>query len=251
MLFGDYHTHTKYSRMNHGKGSVDENVRAALASGLKEIALTDHGLRHMTYGMKKKIFPRFLADVAEARNKYPEIGIYAGLEANFISPKGIIDIDDGVAEKLDVLVCGYHKIVRPIGLGGASFLLRNLLTKNSKKALVKNTDAYLYAIENYEIDILSHPNSGCRIDLAAVGALAAEYGTYLELNGKRETMTAGELEMLASLGCAFVMDSDAHSPERVGDVSIQLAAWKESGLPMSLIHNWDRLPDFRSGKVKR
>lgn len=250
MLSGDYHTHTTYSSMNHGKGSVDDNVRAALALGLKEIALTDHGLRHMTYGMTKKAFPRFLADVAAAREKYPDINVYAGLEANFISPNGVIDVDPDVTDKLDVLVCGYHKIVRP-KFGGTAFLLRNLVTKNSRKALVKNTDAYLRAIENYEIDILSHPNTSCRIDLKEVGGLAAKYGTYIELNGKRVSMTADDLIMLASLGCKFVMDSDAHSPDRVGDVSYPLEIWKTSGLPMSLIHNWDRLPDFRSGKVKR
>ena len=64
MLWGDYHTHTTYSRHRHGKGTVADNVRAALSCGLKEIALTDHGLRHITYGMTTKNLPRFLAESA-------------------------------------------------------------------------------------------------------------------------------------------------------------------------------------------
>ena len=28
-LLADYHTHTKYSRNHHGKGTIEENVRVA------------------------------------------------------------------------------------------------------------------------------------------------------------------------------------------------------------------------------
>ncbi len=146
MLWGDYHTHTTYSRHRHGKGTVADNVRAALSCGLKEIALTDHGLRHITYGMTTKNLPRFLAEVERARRDYPGIKIYAGLEANFLSPRGETDLD-GAADMLDIRVCGFHKLVRPLRLGDAfSFFLANILTKNSRRALVRNTDAYLRAL---------------------------------------------------------------------------------------------------------
>ena len=56
MIYGDYHTHTTYS---HGKGSVEDNVKAAIAAGLREIAITDHGPRHLLAGVKKKRLPEF------------------------------------------------------------------------------------------------------------------------------------------------------------------------------------------------
>ena len=48
MIF-DYHTHTTFS---HGKGSIEDNVKAAVAAGLSGIAITDHGPGHLTYGVK-------------------------------------------------------------------------------------------------------------------------------------------------------------------------------------------------------
>ena len=50
-LFADYHTHTIYS---HGTGTIIDNVMIARKKGLKEIAITDHGLRHFTYGVKRR-----------------------------------------------------------------------------------------------------------------------------------------------------------------------------------------------------
>ena len=245
-ILGDYHTHSVYSRHGHGKGSVEENVRAALALGLKEIALTEHGLRHGAYGMTQKAWPRFVRDVEAARAAHPEINIYTGLECNFLSPRGEIDIP---ADKPDVTVCGYHKFVKPLRPGDAfSFFLRNVFAKNTAKTIARNTDAYLNALNRYEIDILSHPMHDCLVDLRAVGAEAARLGTYIELNGKHRDMTAAQLVMLADLGCEFIMDSDAHSPARVGDVAVQIAAVEEAGIPFGLIANWDRLPDFRSRK---
>lgn len=248
-ILGDYHTHTHYSRHNHGKGSVEDNVRAALALGLKEIALTDHGLRHGAYGMTVKAWPHFLAEVEAARAAHPDINIYTGLECNFLSPRGEIDVPE---DKPDVIVCGYHKFIKPLKLGDLfTFFLPNVFTKNTAKTIARNTDAYISALNENAIDILSHPMHDCLIDLRAVGVEAARLGTYIELNGKHRDMTADELVMLAEIGCEFIMDSDAHAPARVGDVAIQLAAVKEAGVPLTRVANWDRLPDFRSRKEKR
>lgn len=53
-LYGDYHTHTIYS---HGSGTIEDNVKAAINKGLKEIAICDHGPGHYLYGVKKKTYP--------------------------------------------------------------------------------------------------------------------------------------------------------------------------------------------------
>lgn len=241
MIYGDYHTHTTYS---HGKGSIEDNVKAAIAKGLKEIAITDHGPRHLLAGIKLSRIPAFLSEVKALRAKYPEIKILAGMECNFLSPRGETDLPEEYAGELDVVVCGYHKGIRPLRAGDVSFFLGNLISKNSAKTTIRNTDAYVNALQSGNIDIISHPMHDCRIDLRAVGEAAAACGALIELNGKRVSMTADELVMLAGLGCRFILDSDAHSPDRVGDVSCELEVWRRSELPDDLIVNLSSPPEF-------
>ena len=45
-FYGDYHTHSPFS---HGKATIAENAAEAAAKGFKEIAVTDHGFRHVMY----------------------------------------------------------------------------------------------------------------------------------------------------------------------------------------------------------
>lgn len=247
-MYGDYHTHTTYS---HGKGSVEDNVKAAIAAGLREIAITDHGPRHLLAGVKLRRIPDFLRDIRNMRDKYPQISILAGMECNFLSTRGEIDLPEECADELDIVVCGYHKGIRPLKVRDIGFFLGNLITKNGKRTLVRNTDAYVNAIMKNDIDILSHPMHDCRIDLDAVGRAAAEKGTLIELNGKRVSLKPEELVRLAELGCRFVMDSDAHTPERVGDVSCEKSVWEMSGLPEELITNLDGTPEFCGKRIKR
>ena len=247
MITGDYHTHTVYS---HGKGSVEDNVLAAVKLGLKEIAITDHGFGHLIYNVRKSDFKYFLEDISVCREKYPQIKIYAGIEANFVSEDGDIDLSGRSREKLDIAVCGYHKFAAGGFFDFFSFTLPRLLfSKNSEKTISANTDAYIKAMENNRIDIISHPGYGAKIDIMAVGEAAKELGVLLELNGKRVNIKDEELLALADIGCEFIINSDAHSPERVGEVSLPVSVIERSGLPKACIANWDKLPVFR-GKAE-
>jgi len=78
----DYHTHTTFS---HGKGSIEDNVKAAIAQGLKAIAISDHGPGHLTYGVKRKDFPVMRDEIERLKLVYPEINIYLSVEANIVS----------------------------------------------------------------------------------------------------------------------------------------------------------------------
>lgn len=252
-FWGDYHTHTIYS---HGKGSVEDNVLAAIRRGLKQIAITDHGFRHVTYQVRRMDWPFVIRDVEAMRQKYPEIEIFLGLETNFTSLSGRIDILPSDMRYLDIVVCGYHKLVKPhrardfFKMCMPNFLL-STVGKTTAKQTARNTDAYIKALEKYDIDIISHINHGAQVDARAVAEAAAHYGTYVELNcknmhGGQASMTDAELEQVLTTDVEFIVDSDAHAPEKVGHFEKAIEIIDRVGIPYARIANWERLPVLRS-----
>lgn len=250
MYFGDYHTHTTFS---HGTGSIEDNVLSARALGLKEIAITDHGFGHIAYGVKRAAFDEMRRQTDELSLKYPDIKILLGMECNLISSKGDVDLTEEELEKLDVVVCGFHKCAYPKSLGQAfSFDLPNLWyscsKKASKKAVVRNTDAYIKLIEKHKIDIISHVNYAICADAVEVAKACKHFGTLLELNGKRVNMTDAEIEKAVECGVKFILNSDAHSPGKVGDISVPQSVVERLHIPADRIANYDSAPQLRSAK---
>ena len=249
ILYGDYHTHTKYSRHGHGKGTVLENASSALNKGLKQIAITDHGFNHMFFGVRRKDIFDVKEDILNAK-EVTGVDILLGVEANLISKNGDVDVVEQDFEFLDILLMGHHKMVKMktfkdrIELGYANMF--GSPYRPSEERLNRNTTAFLKALDKYPIDVITHLNYGCPTDTLAVARMAKEKGTLIELNGKRINFTDEEIETMASEGVKFIVNSDAHSPERVGECNNALNIIFRLGLPLSQIVNIDKLPKFIS-----
>ncbi len=237
-FLGDYHTHTVFS---HGKGSIEDSAFKAARTGLREIAVTDHGFNHMTFGVRRREIPFMRAQINECAVKYPSVKVYLGVEANILNSKGKIDVRESDKPNLDIIVCGYHKLVHGSQF---SYFWSNNLGLGSAKTIARNTDAYVNAVMNNKIDILSHPGNCCKCDIREVARACKHFKTYFELNGKRIYLTDSELETAASEGCEFICDSDAHRAGRVGDFSVALARIERVKIPFGQIANFDRLPVF-------
>lgn len=251
-LIADYHTHTKYSRKGHAKGTVEENVRIAYEKGLRQIAITDHGFNQTIYGVRRKDIENVKKDIEEAKEMYP-IDILLGVEANLISSDGQIDIVPEDYENLDIVLCGFHKVVKaPNRREQMGFIFKNILCglfhHTSKKQKEKNTNAYINAMRNYDIDILTHLNHGCKVDVEKVARVAKETNTLIELNGKRLGMTDAEILKCLELGCKFVINSDAHKPLRVGDCHLGLQAALRLRIPDNAIVNYNNIPTLKKEK---
>ena len=242
-ITGDYHTHTTFS---HGHGSIEQNAQAALDAGLRELAITDHGFGHGAFGVRRKEIPKMRTEINELNERFPELKIYLGVEANILDAKGRVDLSDEDRQSLDIIVCGYHKFVKSSAL---SYFAPNNLGIRSVKAKVRNTDAYIKVLERGFIDILSHPGNFCPCDIREVARACKAYNTYFELNGKRILISDEELSVAASEDCEFILDSDAHDHVRVGDVSAALKRADLIGLPHERIANYGKLPKFK--KIKR
>lgn len=86
----DYHTHTV--RCGHAVGSMEEYVEAAIAAGVREIGFSDHipmywlpeEKRDPSIAMRMEELEEYVADVSRLRERYREIPIRLGIEADFL-----------------------------------------------------------------------------------------------------------------------------------------------------------------------
>lgn len=254
-IIADYHTHTKYSRHNHGKGSIEDNVRVAFEKGLRQIGISDHGYNQKLYGVRRKDIEKVKREIEDAKERYP-IDVLLGIEANIISSRGDLDILPDDYKDLDYVAFGFHRLVKSTSKREQfGFVLKNIFCElfhhTSKKQKEKNTNAYINAMRNYDVDFITHLNHVCKVDVEKVARVAKETNTYIELNGKRLGMTDKEILTCYNLGCKFIINSDAHSPSRVGDVHLGLEAILRLRIPETSVVNYNNLLQTKKDKHRK
>lgn len=238
-IYADYHTHTTYS---HGKGSIEDNVKIAVAKGLKEIAISDHGPGHMGFGIKASKYAEMRQVIDDLKPKYPQITILLGLEANILDEHGNVDVDDALMQYNDILLAGYHFGSAPKeSLLDSKIHLFNFMSRKSeyyfKKARELNTKAFINAVNKYPIKALTHPGAKGPLFLEEVAKVATARGTALEINNSHGHLTLENIELVKGSGCQFLISSDAHVPENVGNFSKAIERALACGLTPDRIIN--------------
>ncbi|MEF9952361.1 MAG: PHP domain-containing protein [Clostridium sp.] len=238
-IIADYHTHTVYS---HGKGSIEDNVKVALEKNLKEIVISDHGPGHYLFGVKKKNLFKMREEIDNLQKKYPNIKIMLGVEANITSIDGDIDLDNETLKIIDKLLVGFH-----FGVTGKTLLDNNKLFimprigklyKGAEDYNKENiTKAVINAIMKNNIDVLTHPGDKSPVDISLVAKAAKERGTLLEINAGHKHLTVEDAKIALSEGADFIINSDAHMPSRVGEVSCAIEIATKANIPVSRIKN--------------
>lgn len=240
-LYGDYHTHTIYS---HGTGSIRDNVNSALAKGLKEIAICDHGPGHYLYGIKKDKLPIMRREIDSLNREYNKKGIkiLLGVEANLIGLDGSIDMDEDLIKHTDILLLGYHYGAVPksfsdgIGLYAKNFISK-IIPWGRKKTIEKNTDALINAINKHPINFITHPGSKAKVDIKRLAREAGKLDVALEINAKHSELSVESIKLALEEDVEFIINSDAHSPEDVGDVEESFKRAELAGVPLNRIKN--------------
>ncbi|MBQ9728867.1 MAG: PHP domain-containing protein [Clostridia bacterium] len=255
ILTADYHTHTPFS---HGKNTVAENAAKAKELGLKQIGITDHGFSHVFFGLRRKDMQAYIAECKAAAKEYG-VDVLVGIESNIRGVSGKADLKPSDYESFDLYLCGKHVCIAyekasDYWLYGLGNLCSEKFRKQPSKALIeRNTKAYIETIKNNPIDAVTHLNYRCPANALEVAKCAADYGTYIELNSKKQHLTDEELsEIVQKTQARFIVDSDAHSADRVGDKKIVEEQLLRIGFPMERIDNVDgRLPTFRFAEFKK
>jgi len=238
-ITADYHTHTIYS---HGKGTIRENVEAARKKGLSEIAICDHGPGHIFYGVRKGNLFKMRREINKLNEEYSDIKILLGLEANVIGYDGYIDVDEDILEIIDILLLGFHYGIIPRGIKSMYYFyilnpISKVLSLVRKRAVGLNTNAVIKAIEKYPIDVITHPGSKARLDIERLAKTAYEHSTALEINSHHGQLSIEGIEEALKTDVEFIINSDAHHPDDVGDFQMGIERALKAKVPIDRIRN--------------
>ena len=241
-LTADYHVHSTYSRHNHGKSTIEEIVQRAVDIGLEEIAITDHGPKHYMYGIRQDKIKEAKEKVIEMRERYPQIKILMGVEANILDYKGNTDITDEVLKYCDIILCGYHVgALFSTPRDAWKFLVKNKIGKINEEVLremeARNTNAIHEVMRKNKIDILTHPGDKIPVNIDSIAAIAQETGTILEINNSHSHLNAEEIKIASKYNVKFAINSDAHIKDDIGSYNKGLKAAVDAGLDLRRIVN--------------
>lgn len=232
-ILADYHTHTVYS---HGKGTIEDNVKEAISKGIKTIGISDHSYKHMTYGVKIKDIYKMREEVDKLNLKYSNIDILLGMECNILDENGNIDINDEVSKLLDYVMAGYHFGSSPTSLKSMLNHCNNYVLKN-EKSKEYNTKAIINAMKNNDIFIITHPGDKGDVYIEEIAKAAKDTDTRLEINSSHSYLNASQLKQIKHIGNKFIIGSDAHRPENVGNFELAMKNIREANLDLSLVEN--------------
>ena len=247
-LIKDTHTHTYFS---HGNNSVEEMVDEAYKKGLKGISITEHGHKHY-YARKitPDVYRQMRDEVLRMREKYPQMDITFGIEANIIGVDGTIDVEDEIIDLFDEISVGFHVLCGMKNLSSyikihlLAILSYRLHLKFFEKYSVKNcTKAVLNMLDKYDIYLMTHPMSNYKFDLYTVAKKCVEKNTLLEINNPRGHLTVEHIKSIMDTGVKFAVGSDAHDKKDVANVANSFRIITESKLSLDRVVNVEEYPN--------
>lgn len=242
--FADYHTHTIYS---HGLGTVRQNAQAAHRQGLTQVGIADHGPA-TAWGLgvdSLETFREIRREVDECSRTYDDLEVLLGCEANIIDYEGHLDVPMRVQKELDIVLAGFHRLIRPRSLvEGFDFLVSEALAGRSeavrRRARTQNTKAVVEALYRNDIDILTHPGLNIDIDTFELARAAQKTDTCLEINCHHAEDLLEFVKIASRGGARFSIDTDAHSPDNVGRLDDGVRVAEQAGLgPEQLLNVCD------------
>jgi DNA polymerase (family 10) len=189
------------SNWTDGADSIETMARAALARGLKYIAITDHTKRlAMAHGLDAVRIQQQWKEIDAVNKKLVgKIKILKGTECDILKD-GSLDLPDEILAKLDVVGVSVH-----------SFF---------DMPRAEQTARVLRAIANPHVDILFHPTGRVinrrppiELDIDAIIAAAKKTGTVMEIDAlpERADLKDEHIRKCVEAGVKMAIDSDAHA----------------------------------------
>lgn len=204
----DWHMHTIWS--SDARNTFQEMALEAKRLGLKAIGVSDHTEKQYGWDPNKIEQRR-----EEARLAAEEVGItiYAGCETG-INIDGSLDWPDEYLAKMDYVIASIHK------------------------AHNNNIAERLIAAANHPmVRLIGHPTGrmiGRRdipdVEWLEVFKACVANDVLMEINGARVDLPVNLIKMARSVGCKFVINSDAHSVDQFRWQDMGIVTARRAGL---------------------
>ncbi len=221
---GDLHMHTEAT---DGRDTIRQMAEAALARGLKYIAITDHSKNlAMTNGLDDK---RALAHIKAIRKVDAEmkgkIRVLPGIEVDILAD-GTLDLEDSTLAQMDIVVASVHS--------------------HFNQSIEEMSERVLRALENPYVRILGHPTGrkvlsreAYAINIDLILKRAAELGVAVEHNASpaRSDLNDLNLRIAKQYGCRIVVDTDAHATEELDQMRYGITQLRRAWLTPADILN--------------
>jgi len=231
LLRGDLQMHTTWS---DGSGRVSEMTAEAETRGYDYIAITDHskGLK-IAGGIDEAALRKQAKEIAAANRATAKRGgkvtALRSIEMN-LNPRGEGDMEPSALRDLDLVLGSFH---------------------SSLRTTEDQTERYLRALRNPDIQVLGHPRGriynyrlGLKADWARVFGTAAKLDKAVEIDcyPDRQDVNLSLLRIAKAEGVRISMGTDAHHPWQLGFIELGLAAALKAAIPAGRIINFLPLP---------
>lgn len=230
---GDLHMH---STASDGANSIQEMADAAIAAGLKYIAITDHSKRvAVANGLDGKRVLAQWKEIDKINQQWNgEFLILKGIECDILED-GAMDLPDDVLAQADWVMASVH-----FGI------------KQSRQEI---TDRILGAIEHPSVSAISHPTGrllnrrpAYELDVEAIIKSAARNRKFLELNASPKRLDLNEvyLSHAREAGVGIVISTDAHSTEGLQQMRYGIVQARRGGLTAGQVVNtgsWESIQE--------
>jgi DNA polymerase (family 10) len=194
----ELHAHTTWS---DGKLTIREMAEAAIARGMKVLAITDHSASlGVAGGLSVEDLVKQRQEIDTVQKELGDrLRLLQGTEMEILAD-GALDYPDEVLEKLDVVIASLHSSLR--------------------QPREKVTERLINAIRNPHVDIIGHPTGrlfpdreGADLDMEAVFTAAVEHKVALEINAHPARLDLDDVNARRAqeLGIPLCINTDAHS----------------------------------------
>jgi histidinol phosphatase-like PHP family hydrolase len=234
-LRGDLQMHTCWS---DGSGTVAEMADAAKQLAYEYIAITDHskGLK-IAGGIDERALREQGKEITKISTAASKSGgklvVLRSIEMN-LNPRGEGDMPPASLLPLDLILGAFH---------------------SSLRKLEDQTERYLAALRNSNIQILAHPRGriynyrvGLRADWPHVFAEAAKLDKALEIDcyPDRQDLSVDLLKLARRNGTRISLGTDAHHPWQLEFIELGLGAALKARISPQQIVNFMSLSDLRT-----